>query len=190
MDHLSRFRGIAVASALLAVLVVGTQPTFAFEVWSQSGSLGSYTVTDTSTKRGANCIYLNSLANPKLTSISVRGPKVFGRLSRSQYVGWSFTIQRQDPLPQDPSQRIWNTIYNSSTVKALATAGHAAVFGRRSWTAGAHPKRQYRVMETIEWFKRGAPTVAEGSVTGRVQWYTAVRGSSTYVEADDCLQSY
>lgn len=190
MVHLSRFRAILVVSALLAAVIVGAQPTLAFEQWSQSGSPGTYVVTDTSAKRGANCIYLNSGTNPKLTSISVRGPKVFGSHSKTQSVGWSFEIQRQDPLPQDPSQMIWNPIYDSPAVKSKASSSKPVVFSRRSWTAGKHPKRQYRVMVTINWYKPGAPTVVEGSITGRVVWYTSKRGTLQNVSQDYCLQDF
>jgi hypothetical protein len=190
MQHRPRIRTLAAVPSALLVLALVAQPAFAFDVLSDSGAHGNWAFHDVSGgPRGANCIYQNSLT-PKLLSISVRFPVVYGRFAQSQKVGWSFQIQRQDPLPQDPSQTYWHDIYVAPVVKASATLSTPAAFSRRAWTAGTHPKHQFRVLVTMNWYKRGAPTVLTGSVVGRVQWYKAKRGTSSYETADYCLQEY
>jgi hypothetical protein len=180
---------LGLSGALLALIMVA-QPAFAFDVWSDTGTHGSWAFHDESGgMRGANCLY-QSHTPYHLTSITVRFPVVYGRFSQPQKVGWSFSVERQDPLPQDPSQHIWNQIYKSSVVKDSATLTHPADFARRAWTAPLHPKHQYRVMVQMFWYKKSAPTVKTGSVVGRIEWYKAKSGSQTRESPDYCLQDY
>jgi hypothetical protein len=180
---------MALSGAVLALIMV-TQPAFAFDVRTDTGTHGTWAFHDESGgKRGANCIY-QSVSPYNLTSITVRFPVMYGRFSGPQKVGWSFSVERQDPLPQDPSQFIWNEIYHSSVVKSSATLTNPGKFSRRAWTAPAHPKHQYRVMVQMHWYKKSAPTVVAGSVTGRVEWYKEKSGTNSIEEPDYCLQEY
>ena len=181
---------VAVPTALLALALVA-QPTLAFDVRNDSPPHGVWAFNDVSGgQRGANCIYVNSQLHPKLHSITIRFPVMYGRFSQPQKVGWSFTIQRQDPRPQDPQQTYWHDIYQSSVAKSSANLTNPGDFVRRVWNAPTHPKHQYRVMVTMKWYKRSAPTVVEGRVFGRIEWYKAKRGNSSYETADYCLQDY
>jgi len=190
MSSSLRIRSVMALSGALLALIMVTQPAFAFEVRAESTPHGTWHFYDVSGgKRGANCIY-QSISPYHLTSITVRFPVMYGRFSQPQKVGWSFSVERQDPLPVDPSQFIWNEIYHSSVVKSSATLTNSGNFARRAWGAPAHPKHQYRVMVQMYWYERNHPTVVEGSVKGRVQWYKEKSGTNSIEEPDYCLQEY
>ena len=183
-------RAIGAAVPLTLALMMTAQPVAA-GVASTSGSPGQYTVTDTQTNPGAHCFYPSaSHANNDLSKIKVSAPTMFAKNSTSgvdtQWVGWQFSIQHGTTVGSGPAG--WTTYYKSSIVKAVARDNQAASFTTRTWIAGNHINRWWRVKVLMFWYKPGSKTKISGQVNWIIDYYkiTYPPGPDTW-SPTDCI---
>jgi hypothetical protein len=159
---------IAGGLVILAALLMAAQPATAHAAHT-SGSPGNYVVTDTTSNPGAQCIYPDIYQSDNdLAKIKIFAPKMYAKTG-TQWVGWQYSIQHGDAPGSNAS---WITYYKSSHFKAQATTSQAASFSTKTWIAGNHINRFWRVKLLMFWYKPGSKTKISGQVNWIMDYYT------------------
>ncbi len=164
----SAARATYVAAAAFLALVMGAAPVLGHAVHT-SGSPGNYTVTDTETSPGAECIYPGvNQSNNDLAKIKIHAPLMYAK-SGTQWVGWQFSVQHGTMAGSDAA---WTTYYKSPVMKSTATTSQAGAFTTQKWIAGNHINRFWRIKLLMFWYKPGSKTQISGQVNWLMDWYT------------------
>jgi hypothetical protein len=166
--------------ALIALMLVAS-PAAAAHVISDTGTHGTWYVTDNSTTGGAMCFYYNGHNgdpdNTDMYRIRIFAPQMRA-LNRTdgrdaQMVGWRFVIQHGTSAGSAPVG--WKTQYTSPFVKALAHDDTPAAFlPKRDWPGPKPFNRWWRVQIVMQWYKPGSSTIVAGQVKIRLEWYSLV----------------
>ncbi len=166
-------RTLGTAAPLIFGLLIAAQPAAAHAAHT-SGSPGSYSVIDTETNQSVHCFYPSaSHANNDLSKIKIKPPKLYAKNRTSgvdsQWVGWQFSIQHGTTVGSAPAG--WTTYYKSSVMKAVAKDNQAASFTTKTWIAGNHINRWWRVKLLMFWYAPGSKTKISGQVNWIVDYY-------------------
>ena len=190
-------RPFLVLGPALFALLFAVQPAAAATVLSHTGQYGNFVINDNhDTTRGADCNYethkeVHYLLNAFwLDSVKVRGPKIFAYNDGSgtkQPVGWMFKVQSSPA--GNPNG--WKTFYTSLSAKQLTTVHGGFQFSPVGWNAPENPPADtnWRVVMTLQWFKRGHPTLLTGRVVATIDFYNVKGGGATVpptVRQTDC----
>jgi len=177
---------------VLMALVLVAQPAAATYRVSESGVHGPYEILDTPTDRGAKCFYETSKTSGKnvLDRINIRPPLNvhsydYGAGDPDQWVGWRYIIQRDTNFDGD-----YGDLYKSSWIKDKANESIPAEFSRRTWYASENPRGNYRVRIVIRWYEPGSSTVESGKVVHQLDYYQAIKGSSTKDRMGSCYRDW
>ena len=180
MSRPTRVLGFVLA---LVGLSMGGQVAQAATVVASSGTPGAYHETNSASKNGATCSYASSTA---LTSIKVRGPRVFANAHNSsgEWVGWQLIVQRTT----GSSGGSWVTTHKGKIHEAWATGTQAAAFRDRTWTLPQPSNHRFRIKVLINWyhFSENGPQPVEGSVTLRLQHYDLEHSGTSYPDHPNC----
>ena len=172
--------GVVAAGALLMAPV-----TSAAVKLHQTGTVGVYSLTDTSSSPGVTGLYkeLRSGDAVKLYRIKVRPPKVKAAAGHgSEMVGWQFVIQRRRCDLEEPCTP-WSKDYASPVFAVVTDSTHDAPFSWESvgvklpcsYVSGLGGGcALYRANVELFWFDNGRVI---GSVTYRISWYAGIEGS-------------
>jgi hypothetical protein len=167
--------GVTVAVAALAA----TQPVFADTVVGQSGTVGAWSLTDTSANPGAigKYRYYASDGFGWLTRFWVNPPHMKAVAGKSaQTVGWKFKVERKDCGFSGCNH--WHATYSSPEQTAVTSDAHNASFSQA--TVGVTVPcghncedlaSSYRITVKMIWH-RGDGSV-QGNVRDLIYWYGA-----------------
>lgn len=169
--HLKR----SMLAAMTAALMIGAAiagPASAYNVISQTGAVGNYSMTDSSVSPGATCAYGQEVP-PNwawLKWMKVRAPQVFAADRNSgardqRRVSWQFKIQR---APYDMSEP-WQTTASSAVQRRIAYDNQAAAFTPMQVNYNATTSQPgsdddlLRALVILKWYR------PNGSVEGTVR---------------------
>ena len=169
--HMKRSALVAATGALMFAAVIAG-PAAAYTVVSESGTHGSYSITDSLTKPGATCRYGNGEPPNNwawLDWMTVLAPRVFAADRNSsvrdhRQVSWQFKIQRTAD-----NTTAWHTVASSAVQKATAWDNQAASFTSMKITYNAYTTATgsendiLRALVILKWYK------PSGAVEGTVQ---------------------
>lgn len=184
-------RAMVLGPVLMALTLIA-QPVAADYRVSESGDHGPYGTRDTELDPGARCFYETNKTNGKnvLDRINIRPPVSvlsydYGAGNPNQWVGWRYIIQRDTDLNGS-----FSTLFKSSFVKDKANETDSAEFSRRTWYAGENPRGNYRVRIVIRWYEPGSSSVESGKVVHQLDYYRAIKGSSTKDRMGSCYRDW
>ena len=179
-----RTRGGAVLFALTSTLLM-TQPAMAFEVITDTGTTGEFTVNDTGFQPGAACLFENNPGSDhdELDAIRIRKLWSHGPFAQPSRVGFRYLIQRDAP----PYGDRFITRFRSSNVKKLADDAEVAFFGPVTWHAPEGTQSRWRVRINLTYYAKGNPRKVIGRVVGQIEVYQSkLKGTSLrYQEGDE-----
>jgi hypothetical protein len=185
-------RARPLAGAVIAVLasLVAVAPAGAWELITDEGTTGGYTIDDEQApRRGANCLYES--ASKDLDSITVRGPRfVHGVGPSMQWIGYRFLVQRNAPPTDD---EVYQTVYKSPILYARADDNeNPHSWPRRTWVAPEVTSGFYRIRVVMLWFTKGsrARSAQTGKVVAQYQWYKQKWAGTFDVDSDYCGETY
>ena len=174
-------------TALGFALVVGTFLAAPASATSCSGVCGSFSVTDTTSKKGAICKY--ETGSYDLDWISVRPPKMFGPYASMTKVTWYFKIYRSKDFGSS-----WQTAFVSTEQVAMASNTSAASLGngftRRTWNApDPNPTGWFKLGVIMRW-KNAANNYIGSNGPIYYHHYMGQWNGFTDSRTDYCLQDW
>jgi len=160
----------------------------------QTGTVGAYSLNDTSAGPGVQAIYryVSTYDTWKLGKIVVRAPNVSAVSGKTaQKVGWKFTIQRR--FCDFGFCTKWSDDYTSPTFTAVTNDVTNAAFADKS--VGVRPGPYgydggygYRAIVKMLWYHPGGSV--QGTAKVRVYYYQLAMGATTEVITKDCPAFY
>ena len=170
--RLSRLRLLlALPMALVAALLLSGQ-AFAIIYTHQTGTIGAWSWTDTSTTPWVVCNYGPTLDNNHyfMTKIVVQPPAVYSVAAAPQQVSWQFQIQRK----YYPSGT-WKVVDSSAVQKGTAHATVAAGFTQLKLKHNGHQANgdtnwTVRIQILVKWYKPNGSVA--GTLLFRPSYYT------------------
>ena len=191
MSRMSSRRAVVLAPMLMA-LMLSAQPVAADFRVSESGVHGPYAAMDSDTHPGVKCFYETNKTNGKnvLDRVKIRPPQNvhsydYGAGDPNQWVGWRYIIQRDSD-----TNGTFADLYKSSFVKDKANETDPAEFSSRTWHASENPQGNYRVRIVIRWYEPGSSSVESGKVVQQLEYYRAIKGSSTKDRMNSCYRDW
>ena len=160
----------------------------------QSGTVGAYSLNDTSTSPGVQAIYryVSKYDTWKLGKIVVRAPNMSAVSGKTaQKVGWNFTIQRR--FCDFGFCTKWSDDYTSPTFTSVTNDVTNAPFADRS--VGVRPGPfgydggyGYRAIVKMFWYRPSGSV--QGTAKVRIYYYQLTMGATTEVITKDCPAFY
>lgn len=169
-------RSVPVVTGILMAIIASAfvaGPVAASYLWTETGRVGPYELTDSMSESSVRCNYLTvavvDYSGPehvwrgKLDRLEIRPPKVWS-VRDSQTVGWRFLVQRAKN-PTSTFNDPWVTTYRSAIQTATANEMSAAAFTPMIIPVDVprgtlERNHGYRVMIKMLWYR------ADGTVQG------------------------
>jgi hypothetical protein len=188
------FRRASVVALMALCLIAGAQPALAVASLSQTGTVGFYSLNDTSASPGADAIYRYESGYDvwRLRHVVVHAPNVRAVSgSSAQKVGWAFTVQRRECGwgPRGLACGSWYVRYSSPTFAATTNDATNAPFSDES--VGVRLPQmiydgtyEYRAIVKMFWYR--ATGNVQGTATARVYYYKQIMGTTTQTSTKYC----
>ena len=173
-----RLRGLVIAGTVAISVLAIAQPALGGDL-GHRGTVGSYSVTDTSSNQSvlAHYRWYNSDNLGWLKKLFVDPPKMKAVAGRSnQTVGWQFIVERKDCGFTGCAH--WKKTYTSPEMTAVTDDAHNASFSQASvrvYVPCGHlcedEVSAYRVTIKMIWHKANGNV--QGTAKYRIYWYAS-----------------